>query len=78
VRGFDGFLQWLLDWRRELQIPHSLAEIGVHVNNSAVIGHEASLDPSAGGNPVPVTPAQFEHIFRAAVHGKLDTIEPHS
>jgi alcohol dehydrogenase class IV len=75
VRGFEGFLQWILDWRRELQIPHSLAEIGVHVNNSSVIGHEASIDPSAGGNPIPVSPAQFEQIFRAAVHGKLEAIE---
>ncbi len=75
VRGFEGFLQWILDWRRELQIPHSLAEIGVHTNNSSVIGHEASIDPSAGGNPIPVSAAQFEHIFRAAVHGKLEAIE---
>jgi alcohol dehydrogenase class IV len=78
VRGFDGFLQWILDWRRELQIPHSLAEIGVHIDNASVIGHEASLDPSAGGNPFPVTAAQFEHIFRMAVHGKLEAIETHS
>ena len=27
----------------------------------------ASLDPSAGGNPIPVNAAQLEHIFRAAV-----------
>ena len=77
AKGFDGFLAWLLEWRRELEIPHSLGEIGVNIDNSAIIGHEASIDPSAGGNPLPVTAAHLEHIFRAAVHGKLDSIEPH-
>src|SRR6202020_1596734 len=27
VRGFEGFLGWVLEFRRELGIPHSLAEI---------------------------------------------------
>ena len=77
TKGFDGFFAWMLEWRRELEIPHSLGEIGVNIDNSAVIGHEASIDPSAGGNPLPVTAAHLEHIFRAAVHGTLDAIEPH-
>jgi len=77
TKGFDGFLAWLLEWRCDLEIPHSLGEIGVNIDNSGVIGHEASMDPSAGGNPLPVTAAHLEHIFRAAVHGKLDSIEPH-
>jgi alcohol dehydrogenase class IV len=78
TRGFDGFLAWVLNWRRELGIPHSLAEIGVNVENAGVIGHEASLDPSAGGNPFPIDAGQYEHIFRAAVHGKLEAIESHA
>jgi alcohol dehydrogenase class IV len=75
VRGFDGFLTWLLEWRRELQIPHSLAEIGVSIDNADVIGREAAIDPSASGNPLAVNAAQFEHIFRAAVGGRLEAIE---
>jgi hypothetical protein len=74
-RSFDGFLAWLLEWRRDLQIPHSLAEIGVSIDKSAIIGREAAMDPSAGGNPQPVNAAQLEHIFRAAVNGKLEAIE---
>jgi alcohol dehydrogenase class IV len=75
TRGFDGFLAWVLEFRRELQIPHSLAEIGVSIDQSAIIGREAAIDPSAGGNPLPVDAAQLEHIFRAAVNGALDSIE---
>ena len=73
-RGFDGFFAWVLQMRRELGIPHSLAEIGVTSENAAVIGSEASVDPSAGGNPIPVTAAQLEHIFRAAVDGQMRAV----
>jgi alcohol dehydrogenase class IV len=69
--GFDGFLDWVLQMRRELGIPHSLADIGVSADKAAIIGREAAIDPSAGGNPIPVNAAQLEHIFRAAVDGKL-------
>jgi alcohol dehydrogenase class IV len=74
-RGFDGFLAWLLDWRRQLEIPHSLAEIGVSIEKADIIGREAAIDPSAGGNPLKVTAAHLEHIFRAAVSGRLEDIE---
>ena len=74
-RGFDGFLNWVMKLRADLDIPHSLAAIGVHANNASVIGSEAAIDPSAGGNPIPVSAAQLEHIFRAAVAGDLAAIE---
>jgi alcohol dehydrogenase class IV len=59
----------------ELGIPHSLTHIGVNIDNAAVIGREAAIDPSAGGNPIPVNAAQLEHIFRAAVAGQLEAVE---
>ena len=70
ARGFDGFLAWVLELRRELEIPHSLADIGVSADKAAIIGREAAIDPSAGGNPMPVDAAQLERIFRAAVDGQ--------
>ena len=75
ARGFDGFLAQVMRMRRELDIPHSLAEIGVTLDKADIIGREAAIDPSAGGNPVPVSAAQLEHIFRAAVSGRLDAVE---
>ncbi len=73
--GFQGLHAWVLEFRRELGIPHSLAEIGVSTGNAATIGREAEIDPSAGGNPIPVNAAQLEHIFRAAVEGRLEAVE---
>jgi len=74
-RGFDGFLAWLLAFRRELGIPHSLAELGVSADQAALIGREAAIDPSAGGNPIPVDAAALERIFRTAVEGRLGALE---
>jgi alcohol dehydrogenase class IV len=74
-RGFDGFLARVMQLRRELGIPHSLADIGVSADKAAIIGREAAIDPSAGGNPIPVDAAQLERIFRAAVDGRLDAVD---
>jgi hypothetical protein len=45
--------------RRELGIPHSLADIGVSADKAGIIGREAAIDPSAGGNPIPVDAARW-------------------
>jgi len=71
VRGYDGVYAWVLGLRRELGIAHTLAEIGVTIDQAAVIGAEAAIDPSASGNPIPVTAADLERIFRASVLGQL-------
>jgi alcohol dehydrogenase class IV len=69
---FDAVFAWVLAFRKRLAIPHSLADIGVPLTNPEVIGHEASLDPSAGGNPRPTDAATYARIFRSAVKGDLD------
>jgi alcohol dehydrogenase class IV len=68
---FDAVFDWVLDFRRRLNIPHTLADIGVPLTNPEVIGHEASIDPSAGGNPRPTDAATYARIFRSAVKGDL-------
>jgi alcohol dehydrogenase class IV len=68
---FAAVFDWVLEFRKRLEIPHSLAEIGVPLSNPDTIGHEASLDPSAGGNPLPTDAATYARIFRSAVKGDL-------
>ena len=71
ARGFGGVLTWVLGLRRELGIANTLADIGVTVDKAGIIGAEAAIDPSAAGNPVPVSAADLERIFRASVSGQL-------
>jgi alcohol dehydrogenase class IV len=68
--GYDAMFEWVLELRRTLGIPHTLAEIGVGIDQAHVIGAEAEKDPSAGGNPIPVDAAALERIFRGAVLGQ--------
>jgi alcohol dehydrogenase class IV len=69
--GFEGLLDWVLEFRQELGIPHTLAAIGVTPDRSALVGAEAAADPSAGGNPRPVDAAALEGIFLASIAGRL-------
>ncbi len=68
---FDAVLNWVLQFRKQLAIPHSLAEIGVTLRNPGEIGREAAADPSAAGNPIPVDAPTLERLFRSAVAGDL-------
>jgi alcohol dehydrogenase class IV len=73
LRGepYAAVCDWVLAFRQRLKIPHTLAEIGVDLRNPEVIGREASLDPSAGGNPLPTDAASYARLFRSAVKGDL-------
>jgi alcohol dehydrogenase class IV len=68
---FAAVFDWVLGFRQRLDIPHTLAEIGVPATSAELIGREAALDPSASGNPQPADAAAYARIFRAAVKGDL-------
>lgn len=69
--GFDGFLQWVLDLRKQLDIPHTLAQIDIDLAQAELVGSMAVQDPSAGGNPIAFSAAQYQQIFTDAVNGTL-------
>jgi alcohol dehydrogenase class IV len=68
---FRALIDWVLDFRRRLNIPHSLAALGVPAEAADLIGREAVLDPCAAGNPQPTDAAAYARIFRSAVKGDL-------
>ena len=68
---FAAVFDWVLAFRERLKIPHKLADIGVTLDQPDTIGHEASLDPSAGGNPLPTDAQTYSRLFRSAVKGDL-------
>ncbi|TVQ83929.1 MAG: iron-containing alcohol dehydrogenase [Micavibrio sp.] len=73
--NFDAVLGWVLMMRETLGIPHSLAEIGIPDGDAEKIGAMALQDPSSGGNPLPLTAAQYAEIFRAAHSGDLNAVQ---
>jgi alcohol dehydrogenase class IV len=69
--GFDSLLKALLKLRKTTGIPNALAEIGVDEARAEEIGDLAYEDPTRPGNPKPITAAELQAIFRAAVRGTL-------
>jgi alcohol dehydrogenase class IV len=68
---FDGFMQWTLDLRREVGIPHTLAELGVKIEHLDRFSEMAAVDPTAGGNPVKAGVPEMRKMYEAAVAGRL-------
>ncbi len=65
----EGFLRWILQLRKTLQIPDDLQSIGINTEQSELIGEMAAADPSATGNPVLLSATQYAAVFETAVHG---------
>jgi len=68
---FEGFLDWVLDLRRTIAIPHTLAALGVKADHLAQFSAMAAEDPTAGGNPVKAGVAEMRTMYEAAVAGRL-------
>ncbi len=69
--SFDGFLDWVLDLRAEIEIPHSLRSIGIDEVQQELVGRMATEDPTAATNPIAFTAAQYSALFVRAVDGDL-------
>jgi alcohol dehydrogenase len=69
--GFDGFLKWILALRKEVGIPHTLAEIGIDTRRLDEVAAMAIKDPSAGGNPIAFTEKQYKALAKRCVIGDL-------
>ena len=70
-RSFAGVQRWVLELRREIGIPHTLAEIGVHEQHAKPFAPQALNDPSTGGNPLPMTEQDFERLYLNCINGVL-------
>ncbi len=69
--GFAGVLDWVLQLRSEVGIPHSLGEIGIDDARIEQVGQMAEVDPSAGTNPIAYSAAQYSALFERALKGQL-------
>jgi alcohol dehydrogenase class IV len=68
---FADFLNWVLQLREQVGIPHSLAEIDIPDNEAEKVAAMAVQDPSAAGNPLPLSANDYSRLFIRAVRGEL-------
>ena len=69
--GFDGFLKAVLDLRKQTGVPHDLGGLKVDGSKAETVAEMAVADPTAGGNPIPVTKEGARKLFDAALKGDV-------
>jgi alcohol dehydrogenase class IV len=69
--GFPAFLDWVMQLRSDLAVPHSLKDLGIDDKKFQLLSEMAPNDPTAGGNPVPLDVAASRRLFEAAYTGKV-------
>ena len=69
---FDSFLNWILDLRKELNIPHKLSEVlDVKKINLKKLSEMALEDPSTSTNPRKMTIDDMNILYEHSISGKL-------
>ena len=63
--------QRILDLRKQVGVPHDLGDLKVDGSKAELISEMAVVDPTAGGNPIPVTKEGTRKLFDAALKGDL-------
>jgi alcohol dehydrogenase class IV len=69
--SYQAVLDWVLALRQQIGIPHTLKDLGVTMGAVDQLSEEAAVDPSAGGNPVPIGAPQLKQMFVASIEGRL-------
>ena len=71
-KNFDDFLNWVLDLRKQLKIPHKLSEImdcsNIDLEELSLMAYE---DPSTGGNPKEISKQDLKEMYKKSISGEL-------
>ena len=70
--SYNGFMDYVLALREEVGIPHTIKEIGVADDSKFQLMSEmAVVDPTAGGNPIPLEVPAVHKLYEQALAGDL-------
>ena len=69
--SFAAVQDWVLGLRRSFEMPHTLKELGVGDDRFDTLAEMAAVDPTAGGNPVPLDVPLCKSLVEAAFEGRL-------
>ena len=71
-KSFDGFINWVLDLRKKLNMPHKLSEV-IDDKDFKLdrLSKMALEDPSTGGNPKKLTEADMKKMYQHSMSGIL-------
>jgi len=71
-KNFESFLDWILELRSNLNIPHKLSEVmdctNIDLDELSLMAFE---DPSTGGNPKKISKEDLKEMYKDSISGKL-------
>ena len=71
-KKFDSFLEWILDLRKELGIPHKLSDVmdcsKINLDELSLMAYE---DPSTSGNPRKIDKDDLKMMYEHSITGDL-------
>ena len=71
-KNFDSFLKWILDLRKELNIPHKLSDVVEPKKiNLEILSKMALDDPSTSSNPKKMAIDDMKILYEYSISGKL-------
>ena len=69
---FESFLEWILNLRKELNIPHKLSDVmdcnEIDLEKLSLMAFE---DPSTGSNPKKITQEDLKEMYKKSISGEL-------
>ncbi len=69
---FESFLEWILNLRKKLNIPHKLSDVmdcnEIDLEKLSLMAFE---DPSTGGNPKKITKDDLKEMYKKSISGDL-------
>ena len=69
--SFNTFLDWILELRKSLSIPHTLKELIDDESNFEKMSVMAFNDPSTGSNPIELNDKDFLKLYQQSFNGIL-------
>ena len=71
-KKFDSFLEWILELRKELEIPHKLSDVmdcsKINLDELSLMAYE---DPSTSGNPRKIDKDDLKMMYEYSITGDL-------
>ncbi|MDC2992481.1 iron-containing alcohol dehydrogenase [Pelagibacteraceae bacterium] len=70
--SFNTFIEWILEMRKELNIPHTLKELIKEDNFFEKMSEMALADPSTSTNPLRLNKDDFLKLYQDSFNGNLE------
>ena len=68
--GFEGIVDWIIELKKEMQIPETLKDMGVNYGDEVKLAPLAQEDPSTGANPLEMSEEKFIELISNCITGQ--------